>query len=97
MNKLLAFSFACLVLAVVIGCTEVKEPVRNESTDNPTIPVALLFEHEGCRVYRFIDADRYRYYADCRLSSNVTSEWEESCGKSCIQNVQSNTTTGYSR
>ena len=97
MNKLLAFSFTCLVLAVMVGCVDSKEPVRTESTNNPTVPVAMLFEHDGCRVYRFIDADRYRYYANCQHSSSVSSEWNEPCGKSCTQVIEDNTTTGYSQ
>lgn len=91
MSKLLI-----VVLALVLtACVEVQAPVRNESTDNPSVPVALLFEHDGCRVYRFIDADRYRYYADCRGSSSVSSHWSESCGKNCTRTVEDHTTTGY--
>lgn len=66
-----------VLLAFAVGlasCTG--EAQREESTPNPAFKVALLFEYDGCRVYRFFDA-RYVYYSDCR----GTTSWIEKVGK----------------
>jgi hypothetical protein len=39
----------------------VKIPAENNTTYN----VRYLFEHEGGKVYRFNDADRYVYFTNC--------------------------------
>jgi hypothetical protein len=54
-----------LIAAVVLltACTE--EPVERMQTNNDGVPLALLFQHDGCNVYRFLDGGRHHYYADC--------------------------------
>ena len=78
-------------LVVSVGCDDGSRVKAIQSTDNPTMPVALLFEKDGVRVYRFEDAGRYHYFAVPRsssyLSASVFSEWSESCGKSCTQTI----------
>ena len=56
--------------------------MHTAQTENPEIEVGLLFTHEGCRVYRFLDRYRYVYYADC--GSSASTEHEESCGRNCV-------------
>lgn len=41
------------------------DPMFTRATTNPKVPVALLFEHEGCRVFRFEDDGYSRYYVRC--------------------------------
>jgi len=40
-------------------------------SDNATYSVDYLFEHEGCKVYRFEDHGHYVYFTNC--NSDVTS------------------------
>ena len=88
-----------LVVAVMMlaGCVEKAEPVRTEYSTNPQVPVSLLFEYDGCKVYRFYDAGRSRYLSKCEnvSSSSVSSEYTESCGKSCSRTVSDETPTSY--
>lgn len=44
-------------------------PVQHAPTNNPRASVDLLFEHNGCRVYRFRDGWMPIYYSDCRGQS----------------------------
>lgn len=36
------------------------------SQNNETYTVQYLFEHEGCKVYRFYDKGNYVYFTNCR-------------------------------
>lgn len=76
---------AALLLSV-LGC--VKQPVSTASSTNPEVPVALLFEHQGCKVYRFLDSGRYMYYVRCGDAAEPIDVHAESCGKSCVRQVQ---------
>lgn len=64
-----------LGLLIFSGCTV--EAQRVDSTSNAKFQVALLFEHEGCRAYRFWDAGRPIYYTSCRGST----AWTQRNGK----------------
>ena len=60
---------AILLLAIAFyasGCT-ISEPLkRTESENNKTYTVDYLFEHEGCKVYRFYDHGNYVYFTNCK-------------------------------
>jgi hypothetical protein len=69
--------FAALLVATVLcGCTKKAESV---SYVNKEFEVEKLFEHDGCKVYRFYDGGWQRYYTNCSGST----QWTQSCGKSC--------------
>lgn len=76
---------SCLFLLclICIGC-DVKQPEFRMATANIDYNVDLLFDHDGCKVYRFEDADRYVYYTDCRKGSDISSSttYGYSVGKS---------------
>ncbi len=47
------------------GCF-VQQPVKEEITkNNQDYTVDYLFEHEGCKVYRFYDRGKYVYFTNC--------------------------------
>jgi hypothetical protein len=73
------------LIALLLLASCAKDPVATGRTDNPEIDVGTLFDHEGCRVYRFHDGDRSVYYAKCYASSETA--WSESCGKNCHRQV----------
>ena len=54
-----------------------KTPVSTARTDNPEVPVALLFENDGVKVYRFYDRGYAIYYTDARGAT----AWQQYHGK----------------
>ena len=59
-------------------CGTVQKPVsKNKAANNKDYEVAFLFEHDGCKVYRFEDAGQFIYFTSCngettRLQSDST-------------------------
>lgn len=68
-----------LSLFLLIGC--VKKAEKIEAKGN--YKVELLFENDGCKVYRFYDG-RYVYYTDC--SGKISYEYSSKNGKTIIEN-----------
>lgn len=62
------------------------------TTSNKDVKVELLFEIDGCKVYRFYDSangslyNSAKYFTKCAGSSSVS--WLESCGKNCVREVE---------
>jgi len=55
-----------LVLGVlVVSCTVPKPISREPAHNNSYYKVEYLFEHEGCKVYRFRDDGYYVYFTNC--------------------------------
>jgi len=75
-----------LVMALLFfaGCS--KEGIEKMQTNNSEIEVTLLFEHDGCRVYRFFDDGR-KYFTNCN-----SAFWEEryQCGKTTCKRSAEN-------
>lgn len=86
-----------LLSVLVLAACEATEAVDTRRTNNPSIPVSLLFDHEGCKVYRFEADGRFRYFANCAGGTTTMSEWTETCGKNCTTNVPDNVSTEYAR
>lgn len=73
---------------LLASCDEPNRGVEVLKTNNSEFDVHLLFEVDGCKVYRFMDYGRERYFSNC----NGSVEWTESCGKNCTRDVQVPTT-----
>ncbi len=73
-----------LILFLLISCH--KESI--ETSHKGDFKVELLFEHDGCKVYRFFDA-RYVYYTDCSCGSSTVTTYQKN--KNEIENVEVNT------
>lgn len=73
MIRVMSIGVLCLLLAISAACA--KDPVSKEDTNNPDVPVATLFDYDGCRVYRFKDAGQWIYFAKC--GSSVQAFWNE--------------------
>lgn len=80
-ERKLNMRFLILLLAVSVGCIKAKKELSSSNTNNSEFSVELLFEHEGCKVYRFIDG-RPHYYTRC---GQTISTRLENCGKGCTQ------------
>lgn len=65
--------------ALLSGCYGEAQEVAQ--TENPNFQVELLFEHEGCRVYRFRDGNLH-YYVRCLTGQTETiTQTTHSAGK----------------
>ncbi len=67
-------TFSKSLLLLIIGvcflsCGTVVETVQPHN--NKTYRVDYLFEHDGCKVYRFLDHGNYVYFTNC--NGDVTS------------------------
>ena len=57
---------ATLVVALE-SCFAFRYPVSTEQpSNNRTYEVDYLFEHDGCKVYRFYDRGNYVYFTNCQ-------------------------------
>ncbi|WP_085535263.1 DUF4884 domain-containing protein [Massilibacteroides vaginae] len=50
--------------------------LTTESDNNKSYTVEYLFEHDGCKVYRFMDRGEYVYFTNC--NGSVTSATSDS-------------------
>lgn len=82
MKKLLTISLLAILLA---GCA--KESIETEQKGE--FKVELLFEKNGCKVYRFVDAGEYIYWSDCSGRVGYNQRTTHHTGKSTY------TTTKY--
>lgn len=65
-----------VLLAGSVACT-IQQPIsKSTPANNRSYDVDYLFEHEGCKVYRFNDMGRYIYFTNC--SGDVTSVLNDS-------------------
>lgn len=55
------FVFLLLVMNGLTSCFSSKALSISESDNNPSYVVSYLFEHDGCRVYRFYDRRSHSY------------------------------------
>jgi hypothetical protein len=58
--------FALLAFSVFVGCYTQEPIARQAPRNNKTYEVEYLFEHDGCKVYRFEDRGRDVYFTSCR-------------------------------
>jgi len=55
-----------LLLALFMQSCGVYEPISTKApVNNGTYKVDYLFEHEGVKVYRFLDMGRWVYFTNC--------------------------------
>jgi len=67
------FSMALLLTAVLLsGCV-------NECT------IEFLFEHNGCKMYRFYDSGKYVYWSDCQ--GKVQSDYTTRSGIHHVESI----------
>ena len=59
MKKLLALVLLAVALTSCNGIA-----LKKEQTNNDEFKVELLFEHDGIKVYRFLDGSRYHYFTN---------------------------------
>lgn len=85
MSLLLTF----LIVAFVNSFSEEDKP--KETIQNGDYKLELLFEQNGCKMYRFHDNGRYVYWSDCQGKTEI--EHKESNGKTNSSEYQETITT----
>ncbi|WP_430816260.1 DUF4884 domain-containing protein [Carboxylicivirga sp. RSCT41] len=70
MNKL-RYSLVLLLTAGLLHACTIQQPISHApATNNADYQVSYLFEHDGCKVYRFCDEGRYVYFTT--VNSDIT-------------------------
>lgn len=73
MNRILPV----ILLFLVSGCATQIPLHEGKSQNNKTYEVDYLFEHDGCKVYRFYDRGNYVYFTNCRGETIVKTDSTE--------------------
>jgi len=61
---------AIFAFFILFSSCHTRMPISQERPiNNPTYEVAYLFEHDGCKVYRFRDSGNYVYFTNCNGST----------------------------
>lgn len=64
--KKIYYLFIITILSIIMLSCAVRKPLTTGPSDNnSTYKVEYLFEHDGCKVYRFYDKDNYVYFTNC--------------------------------
>ena len=72
-------SLPLIVFFTAVGCAVPRQlPLQTkESENNKTYYVDYLFEHDGCKVYRFYDRGNYVYFTNCTGEAIVKTDSTE--------------------
>lgn len=73
MNRILPV----ILLFLASGCATQIPLYEGKSQNNKTYEVDYLFEHDGCKVYRFYDRGNYVYFTNCRGETIVKTDSTE--------------------
>ena len=66
---------AFIGLTIVFGACNTERPLtKAPPKNNKTYEVEYLFEHEGCKVYRFRDNFQYVYFTNCKGEAIVPQD-----------------------
>ncbi|MEX0291425.1 MAG: DUF4884 domain-containing protein [Flavobacteriaceae bacterium] len=69
------YVFIGLVCMIMVACSARRPISRTPAVNNDTYRVEYLFEHEGCKIYRFRDAGNFVYLTKCKGElTNVESD-----------------------
>ena len=84
MKSLIRVAGFAVLIALLHSCT-INRPITTLSPkNNGTYTVDYLFEHDGCKVYRFQDMGHWVYFTNC--TGDVTSFQNDSV-KTAIKNT----------
>lgn len=77
------------IIAINLISCRSQVPISKITPDNnKTYRVEYLFEHDGCKVYRFYDLGHYVYFTNC--NGEVISTKKDSTGTSVVNVVRNN-------
>jgi len=82
----LSILFILFILNSCVNSKLVSRPVSSQvAENNKTYEVDFLFEHDGCKVYRFYDCGNFVYFTNCQ--NNVSSIVNDSTQIKTISNL----------
>lgn len=64
MRKIYLFTVTCLLISLT-ACFSQRPIAKQTPANNETYKVEYLFEHDGCKVYRFQDMGNWVYFTNC--------------------------------
>jgi hypothetical protein len=73
LNKLILAIVLSSIFFFMIGCQ--RDCKATVATDNPNFHVVLLFETDGCKVYRFSDSGYTLYFTTCQGSVQYADKY----------------------
>lgn len=88
MKKLPLLSIICVLVLNLLSCSTGIPVAKQVPQNNDTYQVDYLFEHDGCKVYRFRDKDNYVYFTNC--TGDVTAISKDSTATRVQTIVKSN-------
>jgi hypothetical protein len=65
MKSLISISLTAIVLFSLLSCRTSVPITQQKAENNRTYDIDYLFEHDGCKVYRFRDNGEYVYFTNC--------------------------------
>jgi hypothetical protein len=65
MKALINISLMIIVFTSLFSCITQIPITKQAAVNNKTYEVDYLFEHDGCKVYRFTDHGEYIYFTNC--------------------------------
>lgn len=86
MKILTKVSAVSLFILFFYSCGIYQPISSNAPKNNGTYQIDYLFEHDGCKVYRFQDYGRWVYFTNC--SGNVTAFQNDSTRIPIVNTVQ---------
>ena len=72
-NIIKLFTFPLLTIIGFNSCASIPLKI-GESENNSTYTVSYLFEHDGCKVYRFYDKGNYVYFTTRGDVTSITND-----------------------
>jgi hypothetical protein len=88
MRPLISISLTIIVVLSLDSCATEIPIAKQAPANNKTYEVEYLFEHDGCKVYRFTDHGDYVYFTNC--TGEVSKMKGDSTGSRVINIVKTN-------
>lgn len=89
MKRTLTFLTAIAGALMLYSCTIQRPITEAPPANNKTYEVSYLFEHDGCKVYRFYDQGHWVYFTNCK--GEVTSVKADSTQERVVNIVRTET------
>jgi|LakMenEpi03Aug12_release.lakeMendotaPanAssembly.Ray.scaffolds.fasta_scaffold557286_2 hypothetical protein len=79
-----------LLLIALIFASCKREAQKQVQSTNSNFNVELLFEVDGCKVYRFRDGENYKYFTNCKGSVSWDDTKTQQSGKTTQTTTEHN-------
>jgi len=87
MEKIIRPLILVSVIACLFSCVSQRSISKLAPSNNATYKVEYLFEHDGCKVYRFWDNGHFVYFTNC---SNIITSVENDSTQIHVENMMMN-------